>query len=269
MKTMIATVLALAFLAPGVARADAPADPLRSVMWSSMVTILKNVHDGDIVIDDTISVTAPAVAENQMEVPVTIDATKVGSVEKIVVLTDLNPIHHVLTYEPVEAAPYLSFRVKVEQATPIRAAVLAKDGKWRVSGVNVDAAGGGCTAPAVSRGKDDWVSRLAEVRARIWRYQGDAETRLRLRIRHPMDTGLADGIPAFFINRLEVKGPDAEVLARLEIREPVSEHPTFTLKPKLAMSTPFVQLQGRDTDGNLVNVRVPAPNATSSPALFH
>ncbi len=269
MKTLIAAALALVCLVPGAARADIPDDPLQSVMWSSMVGILKTVSDGDIVIDDAVKVDAPSVAENQMEVPVTVDATEVGSVEKIVVLTDLNPIHHVLTYEPVEAAPYLSFRVKVEQATPIRAAVLTSDGKWHVGGVIVDAAGGGCTAPAVSRGQDDWVTRLAEVRARLWRHADEPEARLRLKIRHPMDTGLADGIPAFFINRLEVKGPDAEVLARLEIREPVSEHPTFTLKPKLAMSAPFLRLQGRDTDGNLVNVRVPAPDATSSPALFH
>lgn len=269
MKTLIAAVMTMAFLAPGAARADVPADPLQSVMWSSMVALLKNVSDGDIVIDDAVSVVAPSVAENQMEVPVTVDATKLGSVKKIVVLTDLNPIHHVLTYEPVEAAPYISFRVKVEQATPIRAAVLTEDGKWRVSGVIVDASGGGCTAPAVAHGQDDWSSRLAEVRAKIWRYASEGETRLRLKIRHPMDTGLADGIPAFYIKKLEVKGPDAEVLARLEVREPVSENPTFTLKPNLEMSAPFLKLEGRDTDGNLVNVKVPAPTSSTQPALFN
>jgi len=268
MKTVIA-ILAAAFLLPGAARADVEEDPLRSVMWSSMVGILKGVSEGEIVFDDAVSVVAPAVAENQMEVPVTVNATKLAAVEKIVVVTDFNPIHHVLTYEPVDAAPYISFRVKVEQATPIRAAVLTKDGTWHVGGVLVDAAGGGCTAPALSRGRDDWVSHLAEVRAKIWRYADDRDARLRVKISHPMDTGLADGIPAFFMRTLEVKAPDQKILARLDIRQPVSEHPTFTLKPHLAMTADYLQLQGRDTDGNLVDVKVPAPHATSSSTLFH
>jgi len=269
MKTLMAFALAVTFLVPGGAWAETKTDPLDSVMWSSMETILKSVNDGDIVFNDAVTVIAPAVAENQMEVPVTVDASKIGSVEKIVVVTDLNPIHHVLTYEPVDAAPYISFRVKVEQATPVRAAVLTEDGTWHVGGVIVDAAGGGCTAPAVSRGEDDWVSRLVEVRARVWRYAAEPDARLRVKIRHPMDTGLADGIPAFFMSKLDVKAPDQKILARLEIRQPVSEHPTFTLKPNLAMAADYLQLQGRDTDGNLVNVKVPAPNATSNPALFH
>ncbi len=269
MKSVIAILVAAAVLLPGVVRAESQEDPLRSVMWSSMAGILERVSDGEIVFDDAVSVVAPSVAENQMEIPVTVDATKLGSVERIVVVTDFNPIAHVLTYEPVDAAPYISFRVKVEQATPIRAAVLTEDGTWHVGGVLVDAAGGGCTAPALSHGQDDWVSHLVEVRAKIWRYANDTDARLRVKIRHPMDTGLADGIPAFFMNTLEVKAPDQKTLARLDIRQPVSEHPTFTLKPNLDMTTDYLQLQGRDTDGNLVNVKVPAPNATSSPALFH
>lgn len=268
MKTLIAIAVAAALVVPGVVRAEVQEDPLQSVMWSTMVNILERVRKGEIVFSDDVSVVAPVVAENQMEVPVTVDATKIGAVEKIVVVTDLNPIQHVLTYEPVDAAPYISFRVKVEQATPVRAAVLTEDGTWHVGGVIVDAAGGGCTAPAASRGQDDWVSRLVEVRARIWRYANE-DSRLRVKIRHPMDTGLADGIPAFFMNRLDVKAPDQTILARLEMREPVSEHPTFTLKPNLAMDADYLQLQGRDTDGNLVNVKVPAPHATTSAALFH
>ncbi|MEM7397768.1 MAG: quinoprotein dehydrogenase-associated SoxYZ-like carrier [Pseudomonadota bacterium] len=269
MKAIIATLVATALLLPGAALAESKEDPLESVMWSSMAGILESVNEGKIVFDDAVSVVTPSVAENQMEVPVTVDATKVGPVEKIVVVTDFNPIHHVLTYEPIDAAPYISFRVKVEQATPVRAAVLTEDGTWHVGSALVDAAGGGCTAPALSHGQEDWVSHLTKVRAKIWRYAEDQDVRLRVKIRHPMDTGLADGIPAFFMSRLEVKSPDQKVLARLDIRQPVSEHPTFTLKPHLTRNAEYLQLQGRDTDGNLVDVKVPAPNATSSTALFH
>ena len=163
----------------------------------------------------------------------TVDASALSGVREIVVITDLNPIQKVLSYQPTQAKPYIAFRFKAEQGTPVRAAVLTEDGVWHLGGVYVDAAGGGCTAPALAHGKPDWVSRLAEVRAKVWRKPGQSSAKLRLRIQHPMDTGLADGIPAFYVESLEVQGRDGTTLGKLQIFEPVSENPVLTLKPQL------------------------------------
>lgn len=255
MRTPIAAAAAL-WLSISVAyAADPPADPLKSVMWGQMYE--RHFSDKPVVFDDKVSVIAPKLAEDQTAIPVTVDASALTGVREIVVITDLNPIQKVLSYEPVQAKPYITFRFKAEQGTPVRAAALTEDGVWHIGGVYVDAAGGGCTSPALAHGKPDWVSRLAEVRAKVWRTPGQSTARLRLRVQHPMDTGLADGIPAFFVERLEIQGNDGKVLGRLRIYEPVSENPTLTLMPNLGPADDRVIVKGRDNEGNTIDAVVP------------
>ncbi len=74
-----------------------------------------------------------------------------------------------------------------------------------------------------------------------------------------MDTGpgLADGIPAFFVETLEVRGRDGAILGKLKIYEPLSENPILTLKPYLRPADDRVIVKGRDTEGNEINAIVP------------
>ncbi len=79
-----------------------------------------------------------------------------------------------------------------------------------------------------------------------------------------MDTGLANGIPAFFLEKLDINTPSGELLGQLYMHEPVSENPTITLFPKLKASTTNVIVKGKDNEGNLIDVTVPAPFRSSS-----
>jgi sulfur-oxidizing protein SoxY len=243
-----------------------PKDSLNSVMWDFMAKehLLTDKNSKKIVMNNRILVHAPKVAEDQLNLPIHVDARGIKNIQKIVVIADLNPIPKVLTYEPKQAEARISFRIKVGQATPVRAAVLDKDGVWHVGGTFVDASGGGCSQPAVAYGNDDWVKRLAEIRGKIWRTPGQNSAKLRFSVRHPMDTGLADGIPAFFIEKLELKGAGGKLLGNLYINEPISENPTVTLFPILKESTTAVQIKGRDNEGNLIDVAVPAPVQSSA-----
>jgi|GEM_PF-103771 len=243
-----------------------PKDSLNSVMWDFMAKehLLTDTSSKKIVMNNSILVHAPKVAEDQLNLPIHVDARSIKNIQKIVVIADLNPIPKVLTYEPRQAEARISFRIKVGQATPVRAAVLDKDGVWHIGGTFVDASGGGCSQPAVAYGNDDWVKRLAEIRGRIWRTPGQKSAKLRFSVRHPMDTGLADGIPAFFIEKLELKGADGKLLGNLYINEPISENPTVTLFPILKEATTSVQITGRDNEGNLIDVAVPAPIQSSA-----
>lgn len=264
-KFVVAAILLALFpFASPVNAQNWPKDPLNSVMWDRMAKQLMTHDQGPIVFDRQIRILAPVSAEDQMAIPVTVDASSLTNVKKIVVLADLNPINHVLTYEPQRSKPFISFRFKAEQGTPIRAAALTSDGVWHMSAVYIDAAGGGCTAPAVAHSVEDWTSRLAEVRARIWSNHGADENRLRLRIQHPMDTGLADGIPALFVEQIQITSARGEALGRLTIREPVSENPVFTLKtsPQSAGSGP-IRVEGRDNHGNAIDVKIPVPMTSS------
>lgn len=254
--------LAAAFFAllPMQALAQAiPDDPLDSPVWKDIAA--KHFAGAPIVFDDRVKVQVPGTVENQAQVPVTADARGLPNVEKIVVIADLNPIQHVLTYAPAhsKALPKISFRMKIEQGTPVRAAALTPDGTWHIGGVFLEAAGGGCSSPAMARAEANWADTVGNAQGRAWR-QADGTSRLRLRVKHPMDTGLAkDNTPAFFIERLEVKGKKGDPLATLELFEPVSEDPAVTIDVTVPATEGEINVDGRDNNGNIYRSIIPVP----------
>lgn len=254
-------------LEPAVAKA--PADPLNSPVWNDIAE--KYLGGGEIVFDDRVKVLVPGVVENQAQVPIVADAREVPNVDKLVVIADLNPIQHVLTYSPVymKGKSYISFRMKIEQATPIRVAARTSDGVWHVGSVFLESAGGGCSSPAMARNADDWYASLGNAQGRAWRH-ADGSVRVRLHVKHPMDTGLAkDNTPAFFIEKLDVKDKQGAPLATLEMFEPVSEDPTVSIDVSVPPSSGEVQIDGRDNNGNIYRSTVPVPfdgSMTGQPA---
>ncbi|MEQ8232637.1 MAG: quinoprotein dehydrogenase-associated SoxYZ-like carrier [Gammaproteobacteria bacterium] len=233
---------------------DSQVDPLGSPQWEFMH---RTILDGaPYAFDSRVVVMTPASAEDAMNVPVSFRVEGLGTVERVVVFADLNPIHKVLVFHPHAARAALGFRVKIEQATPIRAAALTADGVWHVGGAWVDAAGGGCTAPGYSRTAGTWYETLGQVRHHRWPGAGgvDAVERLRLQVMHPMDTGLAEGIPAFYLERLEVTDDEGRRYATLELFEPVSENPYFTLD--LDAGGRPLRLSGHDLNGNRVEAEL-------------
>ncbi len=233
----------------GRGTADTATDPLNSVMWQQMHERL--LGGAPVVFDERVRVSLPRSAEDSMNLPLWVDASELGEVQRLILFAELNPIPKVLEMEPLKAAPRIGLRIKVQQTTPVRAAAMTPDGVWHVGGGLVDAAGGGCTAPSVGSSSSDWAEHLGEVSARLW--QRRDYSRLRARLIHPMDTGLVDGIPAFYLESLELRDPGGALLARLSLYEPVAENPLLTLDlPKVNQVT----LQGRDNNGNPLQARV-------------
>ena len=241
---------------PISASAEPPADPLKSVMWNSMAS--RFFSDGQIVFDQRVKVMVPAAAEDQFHVPVTVDASGLDDVREIVVVTDMNPIAHVLTFKPDQVKPFIGFRVKVEQSTPVRAGVKTADGVWHLGGAIVEAAGGGCTAPAAAHGNANWMRTLGMTRVLAVRESADV-ARLRFRMRHPMDTGLAAGIPVFHLSSVVVKNQNGKPVAEIQLSEPVSENPTFTLRPLVGEGVSEFRFDTRDTEGNEFDFTVTVP----------
>lgn len=243
---MMRKILSLAMLlAPSAALAQAlPADPLGSPMWDHHAARI--FAGAPVVFDDRVRVDLPMLAENQHVMPVTVDARMLGEVVRIVIFADLNPIPVAIEYEPIEAQAYVATRIKLDQRTPVRAAVLTADGVWHVAGAWVDAAGGGCSAPPLSRVRGDWADHLGEMRGAVWSL-ADA-TRVRMSFRHPMDTGLVENIPAYNIERLTVSDAGGQPLARMTVHGSVSEDPSFTvmLAPR---SDGMLAVEARDTGG--------------------
>lgn len=257
-KTITLLVLFVSVFGFQAMAREIPADPLNSVMWESMAE--RFMPDGDIVFDDRVIVLAPLSAENQFHVPVTVDASQLDDVTDIIAVADLNPIPLVLNMRPQRSLSYIGFRLKLQQTSPIHVGVRTADGIWHVGYAIVDAAGGGCTAPAAAHGNSNWMKTLGETRALASRTDINS-ARMTLRMRHPMDTGLAAGIPAFYMNELVVKTEAGELVAEIDLFEPVSENPTVTLRPSVGAEAETLLVSTRDTEGNVFDFPIKIPAA--------
>jgi len=189
----------------------------------------------------------PPFAEDARQVPILVDASAYrGQVVRILAWAELNPITQIFDFAPgAEVLPRLAVRIRIEQATPIRAAVLTRDGLWHVGSSYIDAAGGGCTAPSVVRAEAGWEERLGQVQGK--RFALADSDRLRLQVVHPMDNGLVGGIPEFYLNQAELRDGHGKVLATLELFPSVSENPTLSLEVQGEGET---ELWLRDNNGN-------------------
>ena len=252
---MTIAALALAALMPAAEAAalQDSGDPLASARWGDMQHTL--LADAPVLFDPRVKVIAPSIAENPMQVPVTVDATGLARVVEVLVFADFNPITEVLRFFPEKAPAFLGFRVKLQQSTPVRAAVRTADGVWHIGGTWVNTVGGGCTAPSAQAGSPDWAKRLNEVSGRQWS-SGPNAGRLRLRIEHPMDTGLIAGTPAFHIEQINFTDAAGQLLMRVRTFEPVSENPVFTLQRGADAVAGVVEASGRDNNGNAFTARI-------------
>jgi len=244
------------FGASNAVASNIPADPFGSVMWNSMVQ--QFFSDGEVVFDQRVKVTAPASAEDQFNVPVTVDASELDNVVEIVAVADLNPIPRILAVRPQQALSFVGFRVKLQQSTVIHVGARTADGVWHIGGAHVDAAGGGCTAPAMAHGTSNWMKTLGNSRAIALRQQPEL-ARMTLRMQHPMDTGLAPGIPAFYMSSMAISDDNGNVVADIDLYEPVSENPTLTLKPRVQADSQKLHVSARDTEGNEFGFPIPIP----------
>lgn len=193
--------------------------------------------------DDRVKVILPAAAEDPTQVPVFVDASEIQDVTEIIVFADYAPIPLVLRAAFEGMQPALGFPIKVEQATVIRAVVVDRDGHHYVGGSHIDAMGGGCTTPDGGTAKADWIERLGHISYQF----SSVGDRVRVGIDHPMDTGLAPGIPAYYLENLQVLGNGYKII--IQLFEPVSENPVFTFNlPNTDQES--LALTARDTGGD-------------------
>lgn len=239
-------VLAMLGAAPAAAGEE---DPLKSVNWEGVREFA--FGSAPVVFDDAhVLIDVPRKVEDGGQVPVAVRVRGLDEVREIVVLADLNPAPRAVVFHPLLAEPRLALRIKVNEATAVRAAALTADGVWHVAGGLVDAPGGGCTTASASQSTQSWKTRLNHVQGQAWS-RPDGGDRLRLRIIHPMNTGFVDNIPAFFIDRLVVKTADGRIVTEMAPAEPMAENPTITVDlTKAGSSAAGYVVEWSDTDGN-------------------
>lgn len=270
-RLLLWTVLALVALGGtnGMTRAQVtyPVDPLGSPMWEAHARTL--FGDDPVRFDPRVRIVFPQIAENQRSFPVLVDARGAGSVKRMLIFADLNPIPVAIDYRPVGADPYVATRIKLDQRTPIRGAVQLASGEWLVSGGWIDAAGGGCSAPPVSRVKGDWAEHLGEIRGGAWPML-NGTSRLRLTFRHPMDTGLVANIATYHIDSLTIADARGDMLGAMDIWASVAEDPAITVLPRIPAGAPLA-VTARDTNGRIYTAKItvapqsPIPTKANAP----
>jgi sulfur-oxidizing protein SoxY len=239
------------------AKSDFEGDPLKSFQWPEMRREFLG-RDAKVRFDDRVLVQGPAFAEDAMNVPITVSTKGLEGVERVMVLVDRNPIRKVLEWQPLAASSGVSFRFKLEQGSPVRAAARTSDGVWHVGSTFVESTGGGCTVSGATRADGTWTQTLGQVSGRVFAGAPGQESaaRLRVRIMHPMDTGLVGGVPAFYLARLSVRDAGNKELLRIATFEPVSENPVFSFDFTQAPAGPL-RIVGMDNNGNRVDSVVP------------
>lgn len=252
MKGLACWLLACSLSTMATAAVEPGTDPVPSVMWTFYHKQL--LADAPFVFDDRVRLVAPPFAEDARQVPLEIDARAfAGDVVRVLAWAELNPLPKIVDFQPGDRVlPWLSIRIRIEQATPLRAAVQTRDGLWHVGSTVIDAAGGGCTAPSVVRTQPGWEEHLGEVLGA--RYPRGDTSRLRLQVAHPMDNGLVSGIPEFFLNEARLLDADGGVLARLELFPAVSENPNLGFDVQGPGQT---RLMLRDNSGNQFEAAIP------------
>ena len=251
---MLITVLASALAAMGAfAEAPVPAerpDPFGSDRWPELKRAL--LGDAQVVLDPQVRVQAPEVAEDPFDVVVSVDASALGRVEEVLVIADNNPFPQALRFTPGLAAATLGFRLKLDRSTPVRAAARTPDGIWHLGGTRVRTVSGGCSLPAPGASHADWEETLNQVSTRVRPGPGGGQ-RLHIEISHPMDTGLVQGVPIFYIDALDIADGSGRSLMRIEPGAPVAMDPIFTLDiPAGALGPGPIRISGRDNNGNLI-----------------
>ena len=149
--------------------------------------------------------------------------------------------------------------MKVEQATPVRAAALTSDGVWHIGGVFLEASGGGCSSPAMARGDADWTDTLGNAQGRMWR-KADGMARAAFSRAPPNGHRSRQRQHARVLHR-EVRSQRRRQVIRLralEMFEPVSEDPTVTMELKVPPIDASVHIDGRDNNGTIYRSTVPS-----------
>ena len=245
MKRLFITALAFLFSVQAQAGNNIPKDPYESPMWEYLAEEI--FGDAKIVVDKRIQVYAPDNAESNFQVPVSVDASALGEVEEIILMTDLNPFPIAAHFYPMKAKPFFGTRVKLNEATVIHAIAKTPDGVWHMNGKYVLAEGGGCAAPPQQMASADWADHLMEARGKLW--QRDDHQRMRLTLRHPMDTGLSGDVPVFFVEEINITDENGDIISRFAPKEPVSENPVLTLDfPNRTAAS--LRAYGRDNNAN-------------------
>lgn len=239
---MLKSLVFLVALAPSVALAN----PLVTEAWQDILDL--EFEGAQVVYDDSVGLLLPDQVDEAFSVPLVVDMRKAGyEVAEIALFVENNPFPQVARIYPAQPIHAIGFNIRLEETTPVRVAAMDREGVWHVAHreVHVSSPGGCQAAPPRSYLSTGEVTMRQFVRP-------DGHSRLKLKIGHPMHTGLATSeatgevIPAHYIDQMTVGGHQGD-LATMVLWASVASDPAFVFD--LPEKQKSISVNAGDTNG--------------------
>lgn len=244
LRTAAGAACALAMSA--AAAAEAPA----TEAWRDVLDL--EFAGAEVVYDDSVHLVAPERVEEAFSVPVVIGLSETPySVREVALFAENNPFPQVMRAVPNAPLHAIGLDIRLERSTPVRVAARDEAGVWHVASREVRVANpGGCSAGGGGGMPVGEIAMRQFVRP-------NGVSRLKLRIGHPMHTGLAvdaatdEVVPAHYIDRVAVGGA-AGALIELRLWASVSADPTLMFDlPEMQAS---VRVEAADTEAGIFDL---------------
>ena len=195
-------------------------DPQNSDMWDYLQISLLGENSKVSFVED-VKVIMQDHVEEPHEVPLIVKLpNRLHNFQKLILIIENNPIQQVIALTPFKPIEALGMNVRLEDDSPVRAAILDNYGVWNIGSKMVFVSSpGGCSSPScdptVEVCEQGVVGKIA---VKQYVREGDAE-RIKLKITHPMETGFVtnldgDLIPEYYVNRIhvdDINGPIADI----------------------------------------------------------
>ena len=237
-------------------------DPTLSENWSQ-------VRDdygitGEVVFDDDIKVIMQDFVEEPHEVSLVVKIPEnLQRMQEFVLLIENNPIqkaYHMYPHRLIEA---VGMNIRLEDDSPVRAALKDETGKWHVGSKMVFVKNpGGCSLPSCDPEIQKCeTGEIGKILISQFNREGGA-WRVKTKITHPMDTGFvtnANGevVPSYYIDRIEFSDENGSI-AEIETYAALSTNPIIMLD--LPTRGQHVRINVRDIKGLQFEAVEPAPS---------
>lgn len=217
--------------------------------------ILKEtIGDQKYIFDDkNIEMKVPSFADNPVQVPIYVNASKIKDAKKMIIFADLNPITQIVEMNTDNFLPIFSTNIKVAQETPLRALIKDSKGLWHIGSANINSNGGGCDISSQASSNSEYSDNLGKSKGKI--FDKKEQKRVKFSIFHPMETGLIFGNVAFFIEKIEIRDENKKLLSKLITSAAISENPRITLESKKSFKE--LELKFFDNDANEFELKLP------------
>ena len=227
-------------------------DPEKSEIWPELSRLFLG-ELAKVNFESEIRVIMQDHVEEPHEVPLIVKLPDhLHNFKEFILLIENNPIQQVIKLIPYRAIESIGMNVRLEDDSPVRAAVKDKDGLWHIGSKMVFVSSpGGCSSPSCDVTTE--ICDPGEIGKLILKnYDREAGAgRLKIKIIHPMDTGLVSSpageiIPEYFINSIfldDIDGP----IAVMETYAALSTDPVILID--LAEKGQSIRAKAKDSHG--------------------